>query len=167
MANGYTYREITERLRVGSRVVPMHMENIRKKLQLHRRSEVLRWFAAHNGMRGIQGPSARPKHGAVEYPTPDEIRQMTTEELQAAMAAARRAAVNERIECGEAWDRSAFEDFMQEGARETRRREDPQFMKPTIEGTRVFWPRAWFSPRSLRPICPMGPAFGGRCCPLT
>jgi DNA-binding CsgD family transcriptional regulator len=47
MAEGYTYQEITDMLVVGSGVVRTMVGRIKKKLQLRRRSELVRWYANH------------------------------------------------------------------------------------------------------------------------
>lgn len=47
IAEGYTYQEITDMLVVGSGVVRTMVGRIRKKLQLRRRSELVRWYANH------------------------------------------------------------------------------------------------------------------------
>jgi hypothetical protein len=52
-------------------------------------------------------------------------------------------------------------DFLQEGALEQARRVDPQFMKPTIEGTFVSWRWTSFSADELEADPPDGtPASG-------
>jgi len=52
VAKGYTYREITDVLAVGSRTVRTHVQAILKKLQLRRRSELMRWYVTHKDDRG-------------------------------------------------------------------------------------------------------------------
>jgi DNA-binding CsgD family transcriptional regulator len=47
VAKGYTYREMTDMLVVGSGVVRTNVERIKKKLQLRQRSELVRWYATH------------------------------------------------------------------------------------------------------------------------
>ena len=47
IAEGYTYQEITDMLVVGSGVVRTMVGRIKKKLQLRRRSELVRWYANH------------------------------------------------------------------------------------------------------------------------
>lgn len=47
VAEGYTYREITDVLAVGSQTVRASVQAILKKLQLRRRSELMRWYATH------------------------------------------------------------------------------------------------------------------------
>jgi DNA-binding NarL/FixJ family response regulator len=47
VAKGYTYREVTDMLAVGSRTVRTQVRAILKKLQLRRRSELVRWYATH------------------------------------------------------------------------------------------------------------------------
>jgi hypothetical protein len=96
-----------------------------------------------------------------KYPTPADIRQMTTEELHAAMVAARRYA-NEMAEKGEEWDEDASIHFLQEGALEQRRRVDPHFNEPTIEGSRVVWHEDWFSPAELEAVLPDGTRLRGQ-----
>lgn len=47
VAKGYTYREITDMLAVGSGVVRTNVKRILSKLHLRRRSELARWYATH------------------------------------------------------------------------------------------------------------------------
>jgi DNA-binding CsgD family transcriptional regulator len=47
VAQGRTYWQIADMLHIGSGVMRTHVENIKKKLQLRRRSELMRWYATH------------------------------------------------------------------------------------------------------------------------
>jgi DNA-binding CsgD family transcriptional regulator len=51
VARGYTYREITDMLVVGSGVVRTHVQHIFTKLQLRRRSDLVRWYVTHKDDR--------------------------------------------------------------------------------------------------------------------
>jgi DNA-binding NarL/FixJ family response regulator len=52
VAKGYTEREITDKLQVGSGIVRTSVNGILKKLQLRRRSELVRWYATHKDDHG-------------------------------------------------------------------------------------------------------------------
>jgi DNA-binding CsgD family transcriptional regulator len=47
IAQGHTYWEVADMLEIASGVMRKHVENIKKKLQLRRRPELVRWFATH------------------------------------------------------------------------------------------------------------------------